>query len=131
MAIIQPLELIHALETASAEGDLRKVTELFERSKAMKLLNPLRIDPERPPKHYHFEGVLAAAAKHDHPAIASYLLSKGLYRDSTAIYAALENDSIEVLQCFLDHGWNPNGGLGHVGGPLQLVSLFSKWLNSC
>ncbi|MCJ1244983.1 hypothetical protein MMC30_002184 [Trapelia coarctata] len=114
VVVIRPLEFIQDLETASAEGDLKKVTELFERSEAME---PPQIDPERRPKYYQFQGALVAAAKHNHPAIASYIMSKGVHRERTAIYAALENNSVEVLQCFLDRGWDPNGGLGHVGGP--------------
>jgi len=122
VVVIRPSDFIHDLECASAEGDLKKVAGLFERSEAMETLETPQTDSERRPKYYHFDSALVAAARHNHPAIASYLLSKGLYRERTVIYAAVENNSSEVLQCLMDAGWNPNGGLGHVGGPLQLVS---------
>ncbi len=125
------MEFIHDLESASAEGDLKTVTELFERSEAMELLETPQIDPERRPKYYQLDGTLVAAARHNHPAITSYLLSKGLYRKRTVIFAALENNSTEVLQCLMDAGWNPNGGLGHVGGSLQLVSCVPSMATSC
>ena len=122
VVVIRSPDFIEDLESVSAEGDLKKVAELFERSESMEQLETPQIDPECRPKYYEFDGALVAAAKHNHSAVVSFLLSKGLYRECTAIYAALENDSVEVLRCFLDNGWDPNTGLGHVGGPLQLVS---------
>jgi hypothetical protein len=126
VVVIRSVEFIHELKSDSAEGDLKTVTKLFDRSEAMELLETPQIDPERRPRYYQFDGAVVATARHNHPAIASYLLSKGLYRERTVIFAALENNSTEVLQCLMDAGWNPSGGLGHVGGPLQLVSCVSS-----
>lgn len=91
------VEFIHDLESASAEGDSKTVTELFERSEAMELLETPQIDPERCPKYYQLDGALVAAARHNHPAIASYFLSKDCIAKEQSY---LQRWKTTLLKCF-------------------------------
>ena len=100
--------LLRTLTAASADGRLEEVQKLYYQWERME-------DPR---------GALSAAIDNQHPVIVSYLLEQGLPIHRDDVSAAMKCGSTEILQVFLDHGWNINANVGehHLGHPLVLVA---------
>lgn len=76
-----------------------------------------------PPDPEPLQTALEAAAKHNQVSIVAYLVKQGLSCDRSTVKAALEGGATDVLQAFLDHGWDINGSLGLGSGP-ALTTMF-------
>jgi ankyrin repeat protein len=82
-----------------------------------------------PPVQY----MLNIAARAAHPILVSLLLNSGASINTDATISACISDSTDVLQAFLDAGFDPNLSVGHQGDPLIMCvgankTPLVKWL---
>ena len=116
-------DLVDQLATASGDGNLQEVQKLLH---AWQLAD----QPEPPPgppgdEKGPFWHALVFAIKHGHLHVAKYLLDQGFQCSWSGIDAAIETGSTEMLQAFLDHGWDindPTDGPWLVDSYVSLIS---------
>jgi hypothetical protein len=107
---------IERLRDASASGELADAKAVFSQ------LVPTPIPEEFDMGPYVV--ALSAAVRNNHVHIASYLLSQGVPLNVELFVNATERKSYEMLQTFLDHGWNINEPIGRATpAPLRQVTL--------
>ena len=62
---------------------------------------------------------LHAAARNNHLQTAKDLIEKGARIDRESIINALVGESQDVLDLFIEHGWDINVSFGHIGDALM------------
>ncbi|KAG5339154.1 Ankyrin repeat domain-containing protein 50 [Termitomyces sp. T112] len=77
------------------------------------------------------DALLAFACKCGTVSSVCFLLSRGASVSKDAVIAACESNRLEILQAFLDSGWDINTNFGHIGD-LLIMSVLSpspvlKW----
>lgn len=105
-------DVLSAMESASAEGDLQEVKALLEQ------LSPTitngTTNGDQPPLETDedlkitLQAALVEAARHGHAAVGSLLLDRGAKITSSVLSGAKESKSTSVYQALLDHGWDIN-----------------------
>lgn len=110
------------LETACFSGDTHNMQGLLAEWKSHNFDSP-------PP----VQSMLNIAARQAHPNIVSLLLNSGARINTDATISACISDSTDVLQSFMDAGFDPNLSVGHQGDPLIMCvgankTLLVKWL---
>ena len=65
------------------------------------------------------QAALHAAARDNHPQTAKDLIEKGAKIDKKTIIRALVGESQDVLDVLIEHGWDINVSLGHIGDALM------------
>jgi len=102
-------DLLRQLSEASSTGDLEKAKIIFQQWQDIDhgSQNPLEL----------LQPALYLAASGKQALTASYLLDQGLYIDKVAVNAAVSAKATDVLEVYLDHGWDINKSLGLGGGP--------------
>ena len=65
------------------------------------------------------QAALHAAARDNHPQTAKDLIEKGAKIDKETILRALVGESHDVLYVLIEHGWDINVSLGHIGDALM------------
>ncbi|KAI9784927.1 MAG: hypothetical protein M1816_000563 [Peltula sp. TS41687] len=81
-------------------------------------------NPSGPPQQQpmlSFQPALHAAARNGNTQVVSYLLEEGCEVDPRTVVAASSANSIPVFQTLLDHGYDINLCLGHIGDALSLA----------
>lgn len=106
---ISPDQLLQQLSEASSTGDLDRAKFVLEQWKGLDQGSPYPLEPLQPALHI--------AASNKQVSTVSYLLTQGLYVDKVAVNAAVSAKATDVLQAYLDHGWDINQSLGLGGGP--------------
>lgn len=101
--ILRPGDLppeVERLKEASASGNLADAKDIFSQWLAMPTSQRIEIGS--------FVAALTAAVENSHVHVASYLLSQGVPGLASLFVTAIEARSYEMLQTFLDHGWDIN-----------------------
>jgi hypothetical protein len=98
-------DFVEELKSACAADQLSRVQQLLKQWQS--LPNP---SPPRPPSRptVHLRSALHAAVRQNRSSIVSFLLDEGFMVDFDAVSIAIKEKFIEILQVFLDHGWNIN-----------------------
>lgn len=112
--------LVEQLSEASVRGDLERAKAVLEQWKTRDH------DPVNP--NYPVEDLQPAlyiAVSNKQALVVSYLLEQGLYVDKTALRDAVRVKATDVLQAYLDHGWDINKNLGLGCGPGLVMAFVS------
>jgi hypothetical protein len=116
--------VIGQLTEASASGNLTEVQAILSQFLAQPAPTDFELD--------HLVGALDKAVKNNHVKVASYLLSQGIPMNVGLFRHATQVKSYEMLQLFLDHGWNINQQLSYTKPPpLMQVTLYHTQLRTC
>ena len=65
------------------------------------------------------EAALHAAARNNHPQAVKYLIEKGVAIDPATVVAATAGHAQGVFEVLLEHGWDIDLCLGHIGDALM------------
>lgn len=118
---LEDISLVQQLSEASGRGDLERARAVLEQWNARDHgpVNPnYPLDPLQP--------ALYIAASNKQALVVSYLLKQGLYIDKEAVRAAVSGKATDVLQAYLDYGWDINKSLGLNGGPALATPFVSQ-----
>jgi hypothetical protein len=97
--------VIGQLTEASASGNFFKIQAILSQFLAQPAPKDFELD--------HLVIALARAVKNNHVKVTSYLLSQGIPLKVGLFRHATQVKSYEMLQLFLDHGWNINEPLSY------------------
>lgn len=109
-----PTDILGLLQGACAKGLVEEVRSYLAAWRNM--ADPV---PPRPPRKptLGLQPGLLAAVRHNQAEAVSFLLDEGFILEHEAVRIAISNQSIAVLQVFLDHGWKINRKVGGTMGP--------------
>lgn len=119
----EDISLVEQLSEASGRGDLERAKAVLEQWKARGHGSLRDLQP-----------ALYSAASNKQALTVSYLLEQGLYVNMEALSNAVRSKATDVLQAYLDHGWEINQNLGLGQGPgllMGLVSLIPYEIDRC
>ncbi|KAI4117143.1 MAG: hypothetical protein LQ338_007602 [Usnochroma carphineum] len=103
------------LSTAVDGGDLATIRQVLETWPSQPSSG---IDSgDYVPELWPFKAVLSGAIEKGNPEIVSDVLDRGLKIELYAVMLALDLQSMEVFQVFIDHGWDINMPLGETTPP--------------
>ncbi len=103
------------LAAAAGTGDLATVREILTQW-------PLQPGSRPAPAPYSpdlwpFGLVYYTAIEKNEPQIVSYVLGLGLKLERLAVERALDVESLDIFQAFIDNGWDINAPLGEIEPP--------------
>ena len=110
----EDISLVEQLSEASGRGDLERTKAVLEQWKARGHGSLGDLQP-----------ALYSAASNKQALAVSYLLEQGLNVNMEAFNSAVRSKATDVLQVYLDYGWDINQSRGLGYGPVLLMGLVS------
>lgn len=109
-------DLIQKLKNASAAGQLSRVQCLLKKWRSLPNRKTTR-DPSR--AMVPLQSVLYAAVRKNRSSVVCFLLDEGFVLDFQSVAIAVKGRFVEILQVFLDYGWDIN----EIQGPRMAPAL--------